>query len=405
MIVFKKILSLTAIMFSITVLFTFIGFHLGYSGLLLIGEIDLPYWLQWIIQNVLFALNMFVVLSFVLDMYNIKIFKTLAIYMIPHLALALFHCSVLNAFILPGLYTLVCAWLRKDLKQSFMRWLKISSFILCYELAASFVKLGYFHFNILNTTNFYQQLMFSIDLLIYMFLFYCIGGEKYVRLVVRRECALVLRVFPESVEDAALDQEDKAEIAEFDKLVGFKRLKAIMILLGFQVAQWVLILFICTLGQVLLEGIAITTSFIVYGFIVKKRWHSKSLVICTLSSAALFYVSAKSIPVYGYTQLFPIVVGLLLIYALYRAAIITDKYKEMENYISSLGQFELRRGCDRDELIRIAGLKGLTKRETELLECKYSKCYTQAQLEVKFSPWSLSSIKKYIKEAEERFFG
>jgi hypothetical protein len=65
-------------------------------------------------------------------------------------------------------------------------------------------------------------------------------------------------------------------------------------------------------------------------------------------------------------------------------------------------RFKLEKFCDKHKLRIIAEDKGCTPREIDLLISKYSMGLTQAALEVKFSPWSLSTIKREIKSAKSK---
>ena len=92
------------------------------------------------------------------------------------------------------------------------------------------------------------------------------------------------------------------------------------------------------IDMVFIESLIIAISFVVYGVVIQRRWHSKSFLICTLLSIALFYLTAK---LYSMTiglnisQFLPVIIGLLLVYAMYRIGIVSDskseKFKELEN--------------------------------------------------------------------------
>ena len=66
-------------------------------------------------------------------------------------------------------------------------------------------------------------------------------------------------------------------------------------------------------------------------------------------------------------------------------------------------KFTLEKYCDYYKMREIAEAKGLTPREIQLLEYKYCKAYSQSEMEIRFSPWSLSSIKRALRRAVSKF--
>jgi len=330
----RKILIMTMCIFAIIMLFTFIGFHIGYDGLLLVGEINLPVFARIAIEFILFSINSFLIMSTILAEYTKKIWKILIPFLTVWLPFSLFFPGSILATIVPVLYVLVWSIHRKDFKKSFLRFLIITGIICAYQFFSLILKVGYCSFEY-NSLTMYQELMVSIDLIIFLTVIYAVGGEKYVRM---DSCKLVL--FPAEIQDPADDHETSVIMEQFQKLQGFKRLKGMSLLLGFQIIQWGLILLVCTADSLLLEGAVITTSFIAFGFIIQKRWHSKSILICTLSSVAMFYIAAKVTISFHYSQFFSVIIGLLLIYALYRIAICTEQKDESIQYAKRVKELE-----------------------------------------------------------------
>jgi hypothetical protein len=170
---------------------------------------------------------------------------------------------------------------------------------------------------------FYEGLIINIDLILVILLIFAIGGVDYVN-----EHILV----PGSFSNPKPSTEDTRVLTEFNKIKGFKRLLAWALVMLIQLVQWGLILLACGLSNRLIEGLVITISFIAHGLIIRNRWHSNSLVVCSLLSVALFYLAASATVPFKYTQFLPIVIGLLLLYMLYRVGYIsTKRLKAMED--------------------------------------------------------------------------
>jgi len=170
--------------------------------------------------------------------------------------------------------------------------------------------------------SFFQLLILTIDLVVFLVVIYCTGGVKY---------ALgKYHILSENIQTPKLDSEDLAEIEACKQLRGFKRIKAISLLLSFQSIQWAIVLLVCSIGDVLIEGLAITVSFVVFGTVIKRKWHSQSILICTISSAVIFYTAARFAPSYRYTQLLPVVIALLISYASYRVVVIQEDFERIK---------------------------------------------------------------------------
>ena len=64
--------------------------------------------------------------------------------------------------------------------------------------------------------------------------------------------------------------------------------------------------------------------------------------------------------------------------------------------------FILEKRCDEKALSETALEKGLTPYEMDLLRFKYSKAYSWAQMEIKFAPYSKTTLWRYIRKAKEK---
>ncbi len=324
----RKLLHMTLIMFGIIALFCYIGFHLGYEGLLLVGEIDLPYWATIIIGSLLYSANIYLVFSIVLGNYENTVLKRVIPFCVLDTIICLIYPSSVICSITMAGYLLIQAIIKKD-KHIAIRLAIVVLLIYSFQSLTYMIKLGYRPITDWAVSE-YQALAYSVDMILFLLVIYCIGGERHNGQTLERV------IFPEDFEAVKLDQEDLAELEAWNKQQGFKRIKSIALLLGFQVVQWMIILAVCNLGNVLVEGLVITISFVTYGTVVRYKWHSKSLVCCTLASAGMFYAAAQIIPSFGYSQLLPVCVGLILIYCMYRVAVYTDGYKDLKQRIHQI---------------------------------------------------------------------
>jgi ABC-type iron transport system FetAB permease component len=107
-----------------------------------------------------------------------------------------------------------------------------------------------------------------------------------------------------------------------------------------QVLQWGFILFICSLDNYFLDVLVMTVSFICHGMIISKRKHLKPILLCTAVATEMFYLGAKITVSFRYSQFFPVLIGLLLVYAVYR---IGHRY---EKKIEDVRKEAIRRDSD-----------------------------------------------------------
>ena len=337
----RSLLKMTATLFALVVLFSFIGLHMGYDGLFLAGSIMLPIWLEECIKAALFGVQLFLVFSYSLNDYSKGAVKATLPFWAFAVILQLFCKGMLVSTVLPILYMMAISIKQKDNFATAARMLSVMALLLGYQLLMLPIKAGResIGYHAIDT---YQWLMMSIDLTILALLIYAIGGlHYYVELVLqlgdkRRGLA---RLFPESVNDAKLDNEDLQAVERWQALVGFRKLQAVATLLAFQLLQWLAVVGCCLLGNVGIEGALISLSFLCHGMVVHRRWHSNSVMACTVASAILFYIAARSCILFAYSQFFCIVVGMLLVYAMYRLAILVDN-AEIKKTQSKLSRIE-----------------------------------------------------------------
>jgi len=389
MTVARRILLIAAGLCGAVLIGSYTATYLGYTGTLIGAQHpDVCPFLQVPIEHLIFMVNFFLFSSFVLDIYDRRILRAVLPYAAIHIGAWIVTpvggYMYLTAAI-PVLY-LVC-WLLylQDLRRGMLRLLSLGCFLVSYQYISLIVKTGCFAWTY-NHVGFYAELIIAIDLLIFTAIFYCLGGERKHEKI----CADQLVLFPGKIGSAKESAEDTRLVESFRAIAGYKKALAVLLLFGFQIMQWLFILMVCYIGSVFIEGVLITLSYVAFGIVIKRRVHT-SVILCTVISSIMFYAAARAIPPFGHSQFLPVLVGLLLIYAMYRAAIHGDH------------DFVLERFCDRARMVEIATARGLTPFEIDLLDYKFCKGYTQAQLEARFAGWSLSSIKRMIKAAKNKF--
>ena len=314
----RRVLTMTAILFAVTTLFSWVAWRLGFQGFLIAGSVDVPLWVEILTTHLLFYLEIFVLISVSTKIYSRKIFN----YFIPLVAVDVLVCQLIMSMtsvdtmavssLLPLIYVLVCVIIKGNAPRGALRAFVVFAVVGVYQALSIFLLTGTFTFAY-NYVSFYQRLVFAIDMSICWALiyFYNLGGCD--------ESKTKLSFLDEKIYENHKGSDD--ESVWLSKLSPRQRAAAYCFdFLVFQIPQWLFILFVVHLGNAFLRGLAITVSFVCHGFIIRKKWHSNSIIVCSLASAAMFYVAARALPPYRYTQLLPIVVGLLLLYALYRVA-------------------------------------------------------------------------------------
>jgi len=293
-------------------LFCYIGWHLGYDGLILVGEVVIPDWLNVLIGSILCLVQLSLVGSYILNYYSFKILK----FTIPLIIVADISCLFLGFGLVSGpiatLYFIIIGILKKDTKRSLLRALVITVLTIGYQAVAVFLKTGKLDFNYQMPV--YTALMFSIDMILLTLLIWMIGGAQNVS-------KLEFLVFPGRIRDERISSEsskaspqviDGVQVSKFEQwLMG-------AVLIVVQVLQWMFILWICSFDNPFLDVLVMTTSFICHSMIIAKRKHLKPIILCTLAATAMFYVAARFTISFQYSQFFSIVIGLVLVYMVYR---------------------------------------------------------------------------------------
>ena len=335
----KKTLQMTSLLFAMVTLFCYISWHLGYHGLVLVGNINIPQWLMYIICKVLFIINMIFYGSYVIDEYS---YKPL-LYLIPILILSMisdyFKIYGIVAGPIQMLYFVMLSFILKpDRKKSaIMRSLLINGVTVGYQLLAIIFKTG--NFTLDSELPQYMRLMFSIDMIVLLILVWSKGGVNNGRV---ERLVFPGRTGNERNRNVRSEGDEKSEqdvpVGKFEQWVMRSTILAV------QIIQWVFILWVCSLDNLYLDALVMTTSFICHGMIISKRKHLKPIILCTLAATAMFYFAARFAISFQYSQFFPIVIGLLLVYTMYRIDYQFEKasQKKRENDIQRIKELELQ---------------------------------------------------------------
>lgn len=309
----RKTLQMTGLLFSMIVLFCYIGWHLGYDGLLLVGKLEVPMWINRMVCRFLYMITTAFVISFALDDYSYDVLKVI----IPFSCFILiFNAHIPNAFLempIICIAILVIGFLRKDILWTFIRLFIIEAIGVIYQFIAMCMKAG--SFNLDTKVSFYFGVMFSIDLILVYILIWLIGGAKHYG---RK---LEPLVFPGRIRDDQNrngSRKTDSQTASDIPVDVFEKWIMRSVIAVVQIIQWMFILWVCNLDNLFLDALVMTTSFICHGMIINKRQHLKPIILCTLAATAMFYFAARFTISFRYSQFFPIIIGLLLVYILYR---------------------------------------------------------------------------------------
>ncbi len=320
---------MTSLLFAMIVLFSYIGWHMGYEGFSLVGHIDLPYWVAYILCKAILYINFCLVGSYIVNQYNRISFIISIIPLITSIILDNLGYSLLGTGPIPVILFLVIAMVIQEEKMRtvVLRAIIITSVTLAYQVITILYKTSELA---LLEYSIYNGLMLSIDMIILLTLVWAKGGARHAGMVAdgRKDAGrFQLLVFPGRIGRAGSKSSEKdRKLAE--DLDQFEKWIMRSVILVVQVLQWVFILWLCHLDNLLLEGLVITTSFICYGMIIQRRRHFKPILLCTLIAGLLFYLASKFTLNVRYSQFFPILVGLTIVYSLYRIDYELDERKK-----------------------------------------------------------------------------
>lgn len=317
----RRTLQITSFLFGMILMFCYIGWHLGYEGFIIVGDITMPPALIFLIQFVLFVVNLSLQGGFVLREYTWKILYFSLPVAVIEAGRAIFLPSVPNIVfsgILPIVIYIIAAIRRKSLKRTLISIAMVNVAILAHQFVVSCIT----QTPLTCDVSIYTVLRLSVDSILLMLLFYSIGGVK-------RE--LEFLVFPGRTRDERncdVGRESDSTDSRSVPVDKFEKLVMRSVIAVVQVIQWMFILWVCSLDNLFLDALVMTTSFICHGTIINKRRHLKPVVLCTLVATAMFYFAARFTVSFTYSQFFPIFIGLLLTYTVYRVSYQFDKVAE-----------------------------------------------------------------------------
>ncbi len=329
----KRILKLTAILFSIVVSGTFLywlgtrifGFE---NVLLLLYNFNFDAIISYIIAGIFLTIETILLTGTILKSMS----KSIVIFSIVH-GIVLQFVPVFNnlidslVIIMPQfIFIFILSIKNKRLKSNFISFLCVHVSVILYQGISLIVRTEELILGT-NPLSDYQRTIMYIDYLGFLILIYIVrrgfyGPRKFL-------------VFSTPVNNVKNDDEDCKALEEFSKLTPRQRLKANIVGIGFQLFQYLLILVSCALGSVLINGLVMSIAFIVYGTVIIRRWHSHSLLLCTMLTVAMFFIASSIIPDFKYSWFAPIITALLLIYGLYRIAIFGDDLRNIQDKVEN----------------------------------------------------------------------
>lgn len=406
----KKLFEVSIMLCIIVIMSTLVAWLLGYSGFLLIGEISLSPVIHNIIYAVLFYITFFIWIGISTNEYSSKLLMISIPYMIIYVLITpLFGGNLIASSLIPFLYILCLGLLRKDLKMTSIRGVKFFTIIIIYQIISLAIKTGLFFFD-QNNYTIYQILVLSMDSIIFHTLLFLYGGElyKHEKLVERLSklgtWSSMHRTFPreESSQEICFDNDEALLQVEFDSLTRTQQKFALFTYLGFYFIQCILVLGVINVvnyffgANIIIESIIVMISFIAHGFVLKEKWHSKSIIICTLVSCVIFFIAAKLTPAFTLFQLFPIIIGLLVSYSMYQIAQIKKKrtFQKWKESIINLTIGKYSKVANHKE---VALAKGLKERDLMLVGYDYNVSDTLSKFIGHISPWHDG---KYVKQED-----
>lgn len=321
----KKLLNMTFLLFGLITLYCFVGFKLGYDNLLLVEyDWQIPEIVQRVLYFIIYVFQIFMIFSYTSGLYDKRIIKMLCAY-IPVFILALFPNGALVSLILPIIYSVVSAIIFKTNKKDL---LKLWVILIGYQSIVLLIKTGIYYFGY-NELSVNFNLIMNIDYTLLIILFFlkgCINYGRVSKMVIwnwghRWLC----RTFSEENITAPICNEEAELVKEFQQLTGMERLMARIRLLVYYVLSWTLILIACKLGNILIEVIVILVAFVSYRFIIPRHWHAKYIFGCVVSGIVVFYIAAKTIMPFIYSQFFPIIIGFIVLLSLNKLGLLVEE--------------------------------------------------------------------------------
>lgn len=316
----QKILFIMLFCFSVVIAGAYVSFLMGSRYFLIpLFSAEPDKTISDILCIAMFCANTFFVIYFSLNV-PIKKAATLALCYSPFFLFfeKLPVGNELKTLVFPLLYTAICyaTMDRTDIKKFLIRLAMINIAIPLYQIPTIAIK-----YNI-TSLAFQAQSVSIISKLFFSFDFYLFMVNIIMWKVVK-QYELQLVVGTKDIENPILDNEDLESLRRFNSLRGFKKAKACIALVMFQVAQTVLVLFVCRVGNVLIEGSIVALASIVSGQYIKRRWHG-TVLACTIVSTISTFIGARTPPNAKFSILIFVVIGISITYMLYRVTFLGD---------------------------------------------------------------------------------
>lgn len=388
----EKVLGVTICLFAVTVIATYFSWLLGFQGFLLVGKIEVPILIQSFVSSMLFYATFLPLAGISLNEYSLKLIGLT----LPFMIIASIVCSIITetffmSMIAPVIYILLIGLLRKDFKNTFKRNIVTDIIVILYQIPTLFVKLNFLPLNQNNVPTF-QQWAYTVDFVVFMIILFLFGGG-----IVHGKYLFSTK----SKETNGCCNENSEIFKEFNSLGKCERAFTMVLFFGIQILQLIIILLICNLiGSITMKLLVIMASFLLHGLFLKERWHSNSIIVCTLLSSSMFFVAASLTPSFFTFQLIPIIMGLLLVYSLYKIKIMQDK-KTFTKWKENIKEFTQGKYANIANQKEVALAKGLSKRDLMLLNYRYTVNDEFAQLLAKLSPWNDGKFIKIEQDSEE----
>lgn len=322
---------MTSLLFGMTILFCYIAWFLGYDGFVIVGDVELPWILSYISCAFLFFINMTLQTGFVMDWYDQRVFIFSIPLLIGNMIGSLFLPALIFTGFIPYILFIISA-IKKHGWNKNLKWYNqklLRPFFLLFVVLTHQVMVSLLYDLVLNVNiSMYQVFRISISEILLMLLLYSIGGVSYernhrssVRTGINRANRLEFLVLPGQTRDekhwndsdkTVPQNTDDFPVNRFEVWVMRSTIAIV------QIFQWMFILWICSLDNLFLDALVMTTSFICHGMIISKRKHLKPVILCTLAATAMFYFASRFTFSFQYSHFFPIFIGLVLVYTVYR---------------------------------------------------------------------------------------
>lgn len=329
----RKILFIILFCFSVVLIGAYVAYLMDSRYFLLDFEFKDGKYLSLISGCILFVINIFLCMRITTEInLNHCIIFSSAYVPVYLLSDFLLKGTLVFSILIPFLYVFTCNTvnLKQYNKNHHIKF--IISFLLysiasvIYQYVSCIIKFN-IHPDLINYPNIsvISRIFYCIDYYIFLCVIIALKGGEYNG----QRMEHVFRT--EAIGDIIHDNEDLEAIAKFNSLSKGRKLKAGALLMAFQIFQMFFILFVCKIGNVFIECCIMMLSFLLAGTVIKNRWHSKNVAVCTLVMALTFYIACRAIIPVKISMFFPVLIGILIAYSLYLVAMHTQEYESLKN--------------------------------------------------------------------------